>query len=858
MNNIDIDPKNFIVLLIGTSEYPADESIADVPNIDVNISELKKVFIEIIKVPEINIKTVINQGVVQINKALEQVMKNAYNTNSTLFVYYSGHGCYSEDSTSDQVYLTTIESEEKYIQSTSIDITKFREQFAKSKAKKKILVLDSCFSGKAIEGLLGKPQGFESQISIEGAYVIASSPKDKPSEYNPDNPDIPTYFTGEFIDIIKNGIDESIKLLSIGKIFDEVVQRLKQKKRNKPVYADKDDGNKIPFVYNQKYNASEEEDNTHKDPSKETTYKPVTPSIFQSEKGVIVIGLTGRTGSGCTTVAECLSKKTFAEFSTSTPIALIERKTNEERKYGICYRYLEKNWNQALHIKVTHLIMWLLLQEKNYDDFILWSKIDSNLMNKKMRTIVADKDMMDKIKLKLEETRKKTQAEETFELLINKKYEGKKNIEKFANIKLFIDTLKSHYEDLKNEKILGKKFIPIFQLFGNWLREQSLENEENKYSIVGLIHKLIHFYKYNNKHILENRIPTLIVIDALRNPYEILFLRKKYSLFYSMAISTNNDVHRKNRLAKKYNEDEIDEFDDIEYPKDKPSLREIYARQNLEKCMEISDIHIVNNGDRCIGTSKPDLTELKQQLVRYLSLMKHPGLVTPTHEERIMQIAFTAKYNSGCLSRQVGAVVTDDEFAIKTIGWNNVPEGHVSCLLRNCNDLLTQSTCLSDEYSDFEKTDIDFKDKLEKMFGEDKEAIAAKMEGRNLSYCFKDVKDDKNPVFTRALHAEENAFLQIVKHGGQGIKGGCLFTTASPCELCAKKAYQLGIRKIYYIDIYQGISEKHILESGRAGHNRPKMQLFEGAVGRAYFSLYSPIVAYKDEIYDILNIKKGK
>ena len=56
--------------------------------------------------------------------------------------------------------------------------------------------------------------------------------------------------------------------------------------------------------------------------------------------------------------------------------------------------------------------------------------------------------------------------------------------------------------------------------------------------------------------------------------------------------------------------------------------------------------------------------------------MHHPGLVTPSNEERVMQIAHTAKHSSGCISRQVGAAITDENFSIKSIGWNDVPEGY--------------------------------------------------------------------------------------------------------------------------------------------------------------------------------------
>ncbi|TOQ33917.1 deoxycytidylate deaminase, partial [Vibrio parahaemolyticus] len=128
-------------------------------------------------------------------------------------------------------------------------------------------------------------------------------------------------------------------------------------------------------------------------------------------------------------------------------------------------------------------------------------------------------------------------------------------------------------------------------------------------------------------------------------------------------------------------------------------------------------------------------------------------------------------------------------------------------------------------------------------------AIADK--GYNHSYCFKSeynaIKRDKNQVHTRSLHAEENAFLQISKDGGSGVNRGFLFTTASPCELCAKKAYQLGMTKIFYIDPYPGISMDHILRSG-AEKQRPEMVLFNGAIGRAFHNLYTPIAPYKDEL----------
>lgn len=214
-----------------------------------------------------------------------------------------------------------------------------------------------------------------------------------------------------------------------------------------------------------------------------------------------------------------------------------------------------------------------------------------------------------------------------------------------------------------------------------------------------------------------------------------------------------------------------------------------------------------------------------------------------------MQIAYTAKSNSGCISRQVGAVVTDEDYSVKSVGWNDVAKGQVPCALRSLDGLIQDFDNVA--YSKYERQNSEFR------FSANKKLIKlsniSELNGKNLSYCFKDIKNnlessDKsrgNQVHTRSLHAEENAFLQLAKYGGPGISGGKLYTTASPCELCAKKAYQLGIKEIVFIDPYPGIAKDHILE---IGENPPTLLQFFGAVGKGYHQLYEPVLPYKDEL----------
>lgn len=121
--------------------------------------------------------------------------------------------------------------------------------------------------------------------------------------------------------------------------------------------------------------------------------------------------------------------------------------------------------------------------------------------------------------------------------------------------------------------------------------------------------------------------------------------------------------------------------------------------------------------------------------------------------------------------------------------------------------------------------------------------------GQSYPYCFRSrynkYKDNKDAVNTRSLHAEENTMLRITKMGGLGLDGGIMFVTASPCILCSKKAYQIGIKEIVYLDPYTDIAPELIL---MCGYDQPKLRPFMGAIGETFYKLYQPFMPYKDEL----------
>lgn len=265
--------------------------------------------------------------------------------------------------------------------------------------------------------------------------------------------------------------------------------------------------------------------------------------------------------------------------------------------------------------------------------------------------------------------------------------------------------------------------------------------------------------------------------------------------------------------------------------------------QNIEGCLQDADIFINNE------TDNGQYILLKKKIIRYVSLIMNPGLVLPTPVERCMQIAYAAKLNSGCISRQVGAVITDAEYHLLSIGWNQQPEDQLPCSYRDLCSLYYHWSPIA--YSDFEcDSQEQLQEKIEKPVTEllSHPECPLNIQGKLPAYCFKDlynsITGSNNQVHPRALHGEETALLNL---GQRSAKGGNLFTTSSPCELCAKKAKYLGIRKIYYIEPYAGLSFKHVLNIGPS-ESRPQMLLFTGAVGRAYTQLYTPLIPQKDEL----------
>lgn len=587
--------------------------------------------------------------------------------------------------------------------------------------------------------------------------------------------------------------------------------------------------------------------------------------VYELRQKFMIIGLTGRTGSGCSTVADLLNGD-FQTLAPPIPVESHEGTTNDERKYRIEYNFLKSIWEKGgftFHvIKASDIIFYYALKD-GYDTFVrsIHSQVAGDKIDKANHFAGIEKNLAINKGMFEENTKKVVEINDWLE---KREYDNlnddKADLEKAISYWRYIsdDLPAFRMQVMQNvSELLHGKTTKLFQEWGNNIRQyKSIVKQDTEVAPSQLGHTINYIIKLIRQlSKFDNDKPAFIIIDSLRNPFEVHYFRERYSAFYLMSITTD-EANRINNLHQEgYDIKEIKDLDEAEYPSKRKEISRSYYSQDVEKCVELSDIHIAHNNQR------KDLNDdLKRQLVHFISLILHPGLTQPTHEERLMQIANVAKLNSGCISRQVGAVITDKNFSVKAIGWNTVAKGQTPCALRTLTDLYNRNDLSA--FSKFEKEDTEFRDKVKFYYAQyNKNEKNNRLRGIPLTYCFKDIytviKDEKNQVHTRSLHAEENAFLQLAKYGSEGIDGGYLFTTASPCELCAKKAYQLGISKIFYIDIYPGISFSHIIQSGE---RKIDLIQFKGAIGRAYESLYNPIFPLKDEIEYLtgVSIKKEK
>jgi hypothetical protein len=236
------DPDASRAVLIGVHSYA---ELPDLPAVKRNLTDLRDALTdrEIWGLPPEHCAVVEqpdNAGAV-----LNAVLTAGRQAEDTLLVYYAGHGLI--DQHTDELYLTLPGSDPEF-PATALAYTFLRRAIRDSRVRalRKVMILDCCYSGRALEGGMGAAMA--DRTVTDGTHVLTASGATERAWSPPGEQH--TAFTGELITVLDKGIPDGPPLLTTDTIYRHVHTELRAKGRPLPHQHNRDAGGDIALARN--------------------------------------------------------------------------------------------------------------------------------------------------------------------------------------------------------------------------------------------------------------------------------------------------------------------------------------------------------------------------------------------------------------------------------------------------------------------------------------------------------------------------------------------------------------------------------------------------------------------------------
>jgi Caspase domain/Tetratricopeptide repeat len=216
------DPQLSRVVLIGTSAY-RDDSLPDLPQVGANVKDLAGFLRDGGDglVPEGNCQVITDEeNLSVIGRKLRTAARQA---EDLLLVYYAGHGLVGGKR--HDLYLALPDSEWADPEFNSLEYDKLRSAVLDSPAKTKVIILDCCFSGRAVTETMAGSAELLGQIEVDGSYVLTAAHRDQVALVI--DGEEHTAFTGRLLRLLRDGIAGGPELLAIDDLYKELRVRMK-------------------------------------------------------------------------------------------------------------------------------------------------------------------------------------------------------------------------------------------------------------------------------------------------------------------------------------------------------------------------------------------------------------------------------------------------------------------------------------------------------------------------------------------------------------------------------------------------------------------------------------------------------
>jgi predicted small secreted protein len=229
---------NAYAIVVGIETYRQKLPRADFAAQDARL--VADYLIKVLGYPEENVVILLNDRALKsdFEKYFEKWLSNNVEKESTVFIYYSGHG--APDTSTGWAYLVPYDGDPSFIAETGFPLKRLYDALGKLPAKEIIVALDSCFSGAGGKSVIAKgarPLVMNMQTAYTPAknmvVLSASSGEQIGSTYDEKGHGLFTYF---LIKGIKNedvvNPDGSIRIADLFGYLKPQVERIARKQYN--------------------------------------------------------------------------------------------------------------------------------------------------------------------------------------------------------------------------------------------------------------------------------------------------------------------------------------------------------------------------------------------------------------------------------------------------------------------------------------------------------------------------------------------------------------------------------------------------------------------------------------------------
>ncbi|MFQ3562267.1 tetratricopeptide repeat protein [Streptomyces gramineus] len=208
------DPHRSRVVLIGASRY-SDPALPDLPVVARTVTDLAALFTEprYRLVPESHCTVLLDDG--DLRTVGDRLRAAVAGAEDLLLVHYAGHGLVA--GRRHTLYLALPDSRWEAPEFNSLEYDKLRDAVLDSPARTKVVVLDCCFSGRAVGDPLSGGSGRIDRLEVAGTYVLTSAQRDQVALVLPGEEH--TAFSGRLIRMLREGVVGGPELLTVDDLF---------------------------------------------------------------------------------------------------------------------------------------------------------------------------------------------------------------------------------------------------------------------------------------------------------------------------------------------------------------------------------------------------------------------------------------------------------------------------------------------------------------------------------------------------------------------------------------------------------------------------------------------------------------